>query len=505
MVKRYRRALVCLLALAASAVVVGGAAAPSASAASCEQKIFDGGGYIFDFEPEIHNPLEIEDDYGDLDEGGSNGPAGTPPGPAVTDDAYDEWGDVYLYPPGADIESPTIANKYLSADENGCALLNGEREMAFAVLPMFGLQVQHRFYVAPSPTLNGTRILNTLTNPTGAPITVTVVQGDPDALGDLGSDSQTTPHQTSDGTGVFSPTSFWGVTNDSELPTEFDSDPTLAHVWDGPGGAIRVGQVELGKPSKDNLYWAWSNVTVPAGGTVSLISYEIESAVASRESGPETALAASQAAARENQSLASLYAGMSPAEIAGTLNWHRPVPTAAIVAVKKPNAATKTALTSASTEASGVAGCAIATYAWTTSDGAAGSEPTLNHLFKAGKRSATLTVTSNCGGTATATTSFTVAKAFTLGKVKANPAKGTATIKVNAAGAGKLSLSGKGLKKQKKSLKKAGKTLKVIPTGKTLAKLESVGKAKVKVTVALKPSGGKSIKLKKSVVLKLAG
>jgi len=173
--------------------------------------------------------------------------------------------------------------------------------------------------------------------------------------------------------------------------------------------------------------------------------------------------------------------------------------------VKKANAATKVALTSSSTEASGLAQCPLS-YVWTTSDGASGTGPVLEHLFKSGKRSATLTVNNSCGGTATATASFTVAKAFKLGKVKLNAKKGTATIKVNALGAGKLTLSGKGLKKQKKTLKKAGKAaLAVLPTSKTMSKLVKSGKAKVKATVAFKPQGGKPIKLKKGVVLKLAG
>lgn len=502
MPKRYRR-LLLVLSLAAIAVTAGGVAAPGASAVSCKQKLFDGGGYIFDSYIEANTPPTVSDYFGNFDEGGSNGPADTPPGPVTTNDAYDDWGDVYLFSPGADIENPSVDNKYLGGEESCSAVPN---EIAFPVTPMFGLQVQHRIYVDPSSSSRGARILNTLHNPSGAPITITVVEGDPNASGNLGSDSATTAHQTSDGSGVFSPNSVWGVTSDNKALTGVDFDPALAHVWDGAGGAIRASEVVLGKPEADDLYYVWKSVTVPPGGTASLISYEIENAVPSREASAEAALAASQAQAREGQSLASLYAGMSSAEVAGTLNWRRPVPTAAIAPVKKPNAATKITLTSASVEGSGLAQCGLATYAWTTSDGATGTGPTLKHLFKAGNRSVTLTVTNACGGSATATASFKVAKAFKLGKVKANPKKGTATIKVNALGAGKLTLSGKGLKKQKKALKKAGKVaLAVLPTSKTLSKLVESGKVKVKATVAFKPQGGKPIKLKKGVVLKLVG
>jgi hypothetical protein len=485
------------------AVAVSGALAPGASAVPCKQKLFDGGGYIFDSYIEASIPPGVFDYFGNFDEGGSNGPAGTPPGPVETNDAYDDWGDVYLFSPGADIENPSVDNKYLGGEESCLAVAN---EIAFPVTPMFGLQVQHRIYVNPSPSSRGARILNTLHNPSGAPITITVVEGDPNDSGNLGSDSNTTAHQTSDGSGVFSPNSTWGVTSDNKTLTGVDFDPALAHIWDGAGGAIRASEVVLGKPQADDLYYVWKSVTVPPGGTTSLISYEIENAVPSREAAAEAALAASQAQAREGQSLASLYTGMSSAEVAGTLNWPRPVPTAAIAPVKKPNAATKITLTSASVEGSGLPQCGLAAYTWTTSDGVTGTGATLKHLFKAGNRSATLTVTNACGGSATATVSFKVAKAFKLGKVKANPKKGTATIKVNAQGAGKLTLSGKGLKKQTKTLKKAGKVaLAVLPTSKTLGKLAKSGKVKVKATVALKPQGGKAIKLKKGVVLKLAG
>jgi hypothetical protein len=236
----------------------------------CAQKLFDGGGYIFDSYVEANTPPNVSDYFGNFGEGGSNGPAGMPPGPVETDDAYDDWGDVYLFSPGADIATPSVGNKYLGGKESCLAVPN---EIAFPVMPMFGLQVQHRFYVDPSPSSRGARILNTLHNPSGAPITITVVEGDPDASGNLGSDSETTAHQTSDGSGVFSPNSVWGVTSDNKTLTGVDFDPALAHVWDGVGGAIRASEVVLGKPEADDLYYVWKSVTVPAGGTVSLISY----------------------------------------------------------------------------------------------------------------------------------------------------------------------------------------------------------------------------------------
>jgi hypothetical protein len=101
------------------------------------------------------------------------------------------------------------------------------------------------------------------------------------------------------------------------------SDPTLAHVWDGPGGKTRVSKVV---EAFGILYWDWE-VTVAPGATVAFISYEVQSVVAGRSLQAEVAQAVAQASARENQSPASLYAGMSAEEIVATMNWpHPPAP-----------------------------------------------------------------------------------------------------------------------------------------------------------------------------------
>jgi hypothetical protein len=88
--------------------------------------------------------------------------------------------------------------------------------------------------------------------------------------------------------------------------------------------------------------------------------------------------------------------------------------------------------------------------------------------------------------------------ADTLGKVKLNKNKGTATLAVNVPGPGTLSLTGKNVKTQRpardatvsKTVSAAG-TVKLLvkPKGKAKTKLNKTGKAKVKVTVTYTPTG----------------
>lgn len=310
------RLVLGLSTLLVVAISFVGPATPGAAAADCERSrppIFDGGGYIYDFFPGTSV-------YSALSDGGSNGPAGEPPGPVKVDDAWDDWGNIFVYAPGADLK--VEAENVYEGPDDGCAFSLGGQEIAFPVRPLHGLEVQRRWYVDPGP-LHGARSLIVLRNPSTAPIPVTVALGNPAGFGTLGSGERTRPNATSDGTGIFSPASFWGVTSDG-LPVDgvsSDLDPALAHVWDGAGGALRASEVVLnpGILEEEVLYWDWK-VSVPAGATVALISYEIQAAVPSRETAAEVAQAVAQAEARQKQSPASLYLGMSAAEIAGTLN-----------------------------------------------------------------------------------------------------------------------------------------------------------------------------------------
>jgi subtilisin-like proprotein convertase family protein len=99
---------------------------------------------------------------------------------------------------------------------------------------------------------------------------------------------------------------------------------------------------------------------------------------------------------------------------------------------------------------------------------------------------------------------------LTTGKPKLNKKKGTARVPATVGDAGQLTLRGKGVKAASatKSVAVAGPgtvNLPVKPKGKTRKKLNSTGKATVKVTITFTPTGGssnvqtKKIKLKKTL------
>jgi hypothetical protein len=474
----------------ALAVLVGGPA--GARATDCKQTIYDGSGYIYDFEG-------IAEIFGAPRDGGSNGPAQFPPGPVLTDEAWDGWGNVFVYSPHADLTAPTAADRYLGPGD-GCTLSLGGREIAFPVVSLHGLEVQHRWYADPG-RLPGARILTLLRNPSAAPISVTVAQGDPSGLNDLGSDAATAPRTTSDGSGLFSAASYWGVSADG---LAFDVDPALAHVWDGPSGAMRASEVVLGGPQgRDALYWAW-NLTIPPERIVAFLSYEIQVALPGRETAAEVAEASAQAAARVAQAPASAYAGMSAAAIAATMNWAHPAPTAVIAPVGESSTLAPVRLDGgASTGASGLPQCAPR-FAWKSDDGSTGSSATFSHFFSPGGHTARLTVTNTCGGgPRSAEVSLQVESALRLIGVKVNRRAGTATLKLRARGAGRLSLAGTGVRREAKPVTRAGDvSLLVKPVGMARSALARVGRARVSVTAALTASGGKPSTVSKTVVLR---
>jgi len=491
---RLGAALIALSALG----FVPGATAP-ALAASCSVDLRDGGGYLYGVAVRVSNPPLISDVYGVVNEG---------IGPGGANDSWDNWGSVFLASPGADPTGLTVADKYLGPVD-GCAMAQSGQEIRYPAVAMKGLEVQRSWFADPGP-LNGARLLTVLRNPGVEPISVTLVQGDPldpegiPNRGDLGSDNSTVVAATSDGTGIATPAARWGVTTDNDLLPGTDSeDPTLAHVWDGPGGAARISEVVL-KTGNDTLYWT-RDVTVPPGATASFVSYEIQSEVPGRLTIAEVPQAVALAEARQTQSPASLYRGMSAMEIAGTMNWAHPVPTAAIKPVASANSATPVRLDgTGSVAAAGLPQCGISSYTWKVDDRAAGSGPTFDGFLAPGRHKATLAVTSSCGGSASAETSFRVASGLRLGKVKLNRSKGTATVKVKALGAGQLTLSGKGVKRVTKKLAKPGTaTLLVKPTGKVRKLLFARGEAKAKIVVSLKPKSGPATSLRRTQPLKL--
>jgi hypothetical protein len=166
---------------------------------------------------------------------------------------------------------------------------------------------------------------------------------------------------------------------------------------------------------------------------------------------------------------------------------------------------------SGSTAASG----RIARYSWDFGNGdtAGSSRATFDYGYpEPGTYTATLTVTddtgcsaepiftgqtASCNGTGSARVSHDVtvyaSNAFTLGTVRRDRRRGLATIAVNVPGRGRLSLTGRNVKRASKSMRKRGRTrLAVRPRRSAKGRLERVGAAHVRVRIRFAPKGGKA-------------
>jgi PKD domain len=400
------------LLVAAALAVAFAVLAPSALAGTCQlnapsasdpgNALFDSGGFEFDtIAPDDPTP-EV---FATLADGGSNPPDGTPAGSNERTDSWDHWGALFV---GGDSE----ANRYTSTDENSCALIDAGQELVFPVVTIGGLDVQRTFFVG-AKGLPGVRLVELLHNPRANPITTSIQVGDnhaEDQLGDLGSDGDTVVASSSDGNGSLGPSDLWGVTA-SQLDGD-PSDASLAHVWDGRGGADQIDFVTLTGTDtvpQDNLAYRWDNVTVAPGETVAFLSYEIQQDTEANDAIVWNALAADAARAREAAPLQEVYAGMSDQEIAAVRNWAKPAPTAAIAPLRSVSDGAAVTVSSAGSAPSSAPGiCGGASYAWDFGDGTTASGTAPSHRFKAGAHTVRLTVTNSCGVSASATQPISV-------------------------------------------------------------------------------------------------
>ena len=93
---------------------------------------------------------------------------------------------------------------------------------------------------------------------------------------------------------------------------------------------------------------------------------------------------------------------------------------------------------------------------------------------------------------------------FRFGKLRRNARKGTALLVVRVPGAGRVLLSGTGVKRVSKRVKRAGRvTLRVSATGKARKRLRSRGRVKVRVKLRFTPTGGAARTRGKTIVLVL--
>ena len=126
---------------------------------------------------------------------------------------------------------------------------------------------------------------------------------------------------------------------------------------------------------------------------------------------------------------------------------------------------------------------------------------------KPGTYEVTLTATTPQGGIVSQVAKLKVTKQkLSLGGVKLNKRKGTATLSVKIPGAGTLTATGKGITKAKKSAKQAKKpkTLKLTikAKGKAKKQLAKEGTVKVSAKVTFKPTSGTPVTKTKKITLK---
>ncbi len=138
-------------------------------------------------------------------------------------------------------------------------------------------------------------------------------------------------------------------------------------------------------------------------------------------------------------------------------------------------------------------------------DGAQGAGDSLTHTYSAaGTYRVGVTATDGAGTPTSSEGSITIAPRsdFSIGKLKLNKKKGTATLKVSVPGPGRLVLSAKGIRKVSKRVAKAGLvTLAIDPQGKAKKRLDRSGKLKLKLSISFTPKGGTTAVHKKSVKL----
>ncbi|MEC7523329.1 MAG: hypothetical protein VYE22_25845 [Myxococcota bacterium] len=142
------------------------------------------------------------------------------------------------------------------------------RQVDMPTQTLSGLEVSRKIYV---PEMGGdyVRFLDSLTNPGATDVTVTV-----SIEGNLGSNSTTNVYATESGDRTLDATDSWFGTDDA---TDGAGTPSLAHVTMGAGGsAVRLASAPaLTGATGDELGWSF-DITVPAGETVSLLTFGVQ-------------------------------------------------------------------------------------------------------------------------------------------------------------------------------------------------------------------------------------
>ncbi len=229
------------------------------------------------------------------------------------DDAYDDF-TVFAIDDGSngreDYTNPAAT----------CSYEAGGRQVAFPEQTTTGgLALSRKVYV-PATGDGFARFYNQVRNPTASPATITIYTNN-GSSGDLGSDGSTKIEDSSAGPGVtfvgneLDTQVSWLTTSDGG-PDFSSSDPVLAHNLDAASSQQvndRVDSIVQEGGSKDALSFGYENVTVPAGGAVSYLSFE-----AMRSLPADAGVIARAVDAHP----AAIFEGLSNAEAAAIQNWN---------------------------------------------------------------------------------------------------------------------------------------------------------------------------------------
>lgn len=173
-------------------------------------------------------------------------------------------GDIDAYDGGQDLRIGAVT---LFPDQPGAALEDNDREVVLGPALVEGFEITRKVYV-PADT-RFARFLDLVHNPEAVAREVTVR-----VLGNLGSDGATALVATSgDVEGepvVFDVTDDWLVTDDADAML----DPSMAHVFSGPDAPIEPSVASL---EVDNYAFEFV-VSVPARGTVGILTFAVQNA-----------------------------------------------------------------------------------------------------------------------------------------------------------------------------------------------------------------------------------
>jgi hypothetical protein len=184
----------------------------------------------------------------------------------------------------------------------------GGRQAVIGPASVGGVNITRKVF---SPATGGfARYLEVLSNPTGAPVTLSMGQ-------------ETFLQSSNDTRLLVNPAD----TNNTYLVASevftCCSHPNVAEVMAGPGASVPVSAVQF-RSSNSDITYQWNTVTIPAGQTVIFMHF-----TAQRDPSDNAGLKA-QAAALANLTDPNALAGMSDAEKAAVVNFSVPKSTGAV-------------------------------------------------------------------------------------------------------------------------------------------------------------------------------